>query len=127
MKYREYTNVAKNFRAGDTAWACAFHYTHDKESKSLHQEPIYGKFMIGNTQLKVDEKLERRPDYSYPEYFVPFKKNGVDLAWSKAVHMSSRHYATTEDECVELYNSLIMDAVDWHRKEIDKLEKLLLA
>ena len=127
MKYKNYMDVAKNFKAGDTVWACAFNYTHDKEGRSLHQEPVLGKFMLCSTQAKHDDKLKRYPDYTYPEYFVPFKKNGVDLAWSKAVHMHSRCYATTEEECVDLYNNLIGNAIDWHRSEIDALERMLLA
>lgn len=127
MKIKNYTEVSKNFKAGDEIWACAFNYTHDKEGKHLYQEPVFGKLMAGKTEVAHNSRIERFPDSSNVEYFVPFKKNGVDLAWSKAVLMYNRYYATTEEECVELYNSLVKNAIDWHRSEIEALEKLVLA
>ena len=124
MIITDFKDTINHFKLSDTAYACAYEYTHDKEGKCKHQKPVLGVFTAGNTEEKNAEYIAKgRTDVCY---FVPFKKNGIDLAWSKAVTIYSRCYATTQQECIALYNRLIQDSIEWHEQEIKKLEKDLL-
>ncbi|WP_370747024.1 hypothetical protein [Faecalibacillus intestinalis] len=69
--------------------------------------------------------------------FIPFKKtykgNGEnwttkDLAFSKSVVVYAREYASTYNECIEVYNDLIEHEIDKCNEIIEKLEsyKILL-
>ena len=130
MIIREYHQVSTYFAIGDEVWACAFHYSHNKESKSLHQKPVLGVLMAGDTLYSHNSKMERMRSYydkePNPGYFVPFKKNSKELAWSKSVMLSSRCYASTEEEAIQLYNDLITEAIDWHNSEIKDLQAKLI-
>ena len=44
--------------------------------------------------------------------FIPYKKNGTDLAISKSVRVSARKYADTYDEAKAAYNKLVQDRID---------------
>lgn len=123
MKVSGY-EVKKHFNVGDTVYACAYKYTRDKEQKVFHQKPIAGMLMAGKTEPKHNQRLAIGGNVI--EYFVPFKKNSTELAWSKAVSVTARNYASTYTECVELYNSLIKNAIIWHINEIEKLRGDLL-
>ena len=68
---------------------------------------------------------QREPDLTSksPRYFVPLsaKKQGTDLedlAWSKAVEISSRCYADSEQECIDLYNKLIDEDIAFFNQKI---------
>lgn len=114
--------------AGDKVWACAFQYSSDKNSKRFKQEPIYGMLMVTN---EPDKELKYRQDRmrqtgenrAHASYFVPFKKDGKSLAYSKAVHVSARQYATTQQECIEMYNGMIQKYINWYKREITGLEE----
>lgn len=43
-----------------------------------------------------------------PNHTIIWGCNFEDLAWSKAVRLCFRRYADTEDECIKIYNDLIM-------------------
>lgn len=126
MKIKEHTDIQNIFKVYDKIWACAFEYNSYKEGKFLHQKPVLGQFMAGNTLENHNRRMSRYKDKNNAVYFVPLKKNGIDLAWSKAVHITSRVYATTEEECIELYNELIQKNIDWHITEIEELKSLLV-
>lgn len=120
-------DVRSNFTVGDSVWACAYSFASNKETKTLYQEPIRGEFTAGRNISHNDVVLKRCADMGIvPEisYFVPYKKNGTGLAWSKAVETSSRMYATTYDECVELYNDKIEEYIKWCEDQIDELKKM---
>lgn len=117
-------DVNKYFNLGDIAYACAYEYTHDKNGKCKYQKPIRGMFTAGDTEAKNNEYISK--GQTNIRYFVPFKKNKEDLAWSKAVTIYARCYATTQQECITLYNKLIQANIDWHEHEIEKLRKDLL-
>lgn len=84
-----------------------------------------GKLVLGRTEsegefyLRTERKIE-------PHYFVPFKKNGKDLAWSKVVSIYSRYFTADEEESKEFYNDLIQKQIAWYASEIDKLKEDLL-
>lgn len=124
MVVTKYYDVRKVFKVGDVVYACAFEYSHEKESKALHQKPVRGMLAVCKTEEKNRIALEKG-DTSIG-YFIPFKKNSNELAWSKAVQMSSRKYASTYEECVGLYNQLIRGAIFWHQQEIANLTNELI-
>lgn len=95
-----------------------------KRERLYIKKPIRGIFTVGKTDEKNKIALSR--GNTSIGYFVPFKKNSDELAWSKAVQMSSRKYASTYEECVQLYNKLILNKVEWHQQEIEDLKKELI-
>ena len=118
-----------NLGVGDTVWACAYVYTSTKENKGLHQHPILG--VLSHT--KYEDTMQQFLDKNKykPNFFIPFKKNAKSLTYdnlqfSKAVRVESRRYATTEEECKELYNKAIQSNINWHTMEIEKLKKDML-
>lgn len=112
MKYSQFDPYQmKNHRI---IWSCNFEPTNAKEAAKYSCTPIKGMLTI-NDDLETEQGDNPTHDgfYTTPRYFVPFKKNAKgcdldDLAWSKAVNLRSRRYADTEDECIEIYNDLIM-------------------
>ena len=86
--------------------------------------PIKGMIMAGNTRERHNAvlKLSNCPK---PNYFVPFGTN-KRLSWSKAIHFQNYHYADTEQECIELYDDLIQNEINWHKAELQKLEEDLM-
>lgn len=115
---------------GDKVWAFSYRNTRDKESKSLYQKPIYGMMTYGNTEASNNRLIKIMQDKgTYGEddirvrYFTPFKKNGKDLAWSKSVLSYNREYAETEEDAKILYNGMVQLIIDWHNKEIERLNK----
>lgn len=117
----------------DVVWACMYEYTYDKEAKKLFQKPVKGVITASRYESYHNDYVERlknsenygREGYG-TQYFVPFKKNGKDLAWSKAVKVYNRRYARNEVDCIHLFNRLILNIVDWHNKEIEELKKEML-
>lgn len=95
MKYT-YENVPLN----TPIWACAYNVNNDTSHKYLIKKPVLG--IAG--------------EYN-PRYFYELKKDGTPKKSSK-VYCTSREYADTYEECVELYNSLI-------DKEIKRAEEII--
>lgn len=128
MKYTGKT-ISQFKKIGDSVWACAYKPNSSKEGKALHQAPVKGQFVMGDTKARHEKNMERYAN-SYAKglaepwaYFVPYKKNG-ELAWSKAVMLSSRSYADTYEECVEMYNAKLEACIDWHKESIAEIEAL---
>ena len=118
-----------NLKIGDILWGCAYDYTSTKEHKGLHQIPILG--MLSYTKYADCMDKYNDPNVYSPKYFIPFKKNAKtlspeNLAYSKAVYVEARQYATTELDSRHLYNELIQDNIDWHEQEIQKLKDDML-
>lgn len=111
-------------RPGSEIWACNYKTTEDKEGLRYIQLPIKGMVACAKNQ-ELHEKLMKseEPDL---RYFVPFKKNGKGLAWSKAVELDSRLYATTEEDSKEMYNEEIEYYIHKWEKEIEDLKAKLL-
>lgn len=118
-------NVKEHFKVGDTVYACAYQYNRDKEGRQFFQKPILGKLVLGRSETE-EAYYERTDRKTEPNYFVPFKKNGKDLAWSKVVTIYSRYFTDDEEESKEFYNDLIQKQIAWHESEIDKLKEDLL-
>lgn len=125
MIIKNYSYLTDNgFSVGDTIWACAFKYTYSKDGMRFSQTPIHGMLTVGNTEASHNARLGR--GVTNPSHFVPFKKDGKSLSWSKAVEISSRKFATTEKECAKLYNELVNECISWHTIEIEELKKMFV-
>lgn len=118
-------DVKEHFKVGDSVYACAYKYNRDKEGRQYFQKPILGKLVLGRSETEEDY-YARTGRKTEPNYFVPFKKNGKDLAWSKVVTIYSRYFTDDEEESKEFYNDLIQKQISWHESEIDKLKGDLL-
>lgn len=119
-----YTQLKREYKSGDSIWACAYEYNGTKECKLYFQEPVFGMLSNGNNSYWHEESM--RKGRATPSYFVPYKKNSTEPAWSKAVSISARIFAKTREECVELFNSIIRDNIRWHEEEIRNLQSALL-
>lgn len=124
MKFESYLNLGGKFKSGDVIYACAYSGTLKNDGRSLFQKPIKGIFTVANTEAK--NKLALSKGCTGIRYFVPFKINGVDLSWCRAVRISSRCYATSMEECIELYNSLVNYSISWHEDRIKGIRKDLI-
>ena len=117
MIYKEYKDI-HNIKPGTKLWACAYSFDNNKTTMGLIQKPVYG--IARGYGWNYSELAEEK---SYSAYFIPFKKNSEkDYATSKMVHIGSRVYADTYEECVELYNSLVCEKIDWFRQRIKETE-----
>lgn len=92
MKYYNITiDQAKKFiNEGKILWACAYVVNNETLHVSRHEKPVKG-------ILK---------DYRKPS-FHKFTRNGD--YYSTGVYYSSRQYADTYEECVEIFNELVMN------------------
>lgn len=108
---------------GQIAWGYAFRETEDKEELRYIQTPVKGIFARTNKPNKgEDPTIPRRPD-EYGTYFIPFKKNSNELAWSRAVATSSRAYADTYEDAVKGFNKKIDETIAHHMVLIKKREE----
>lgn len=126
MKIRSYVEARKAFLPGDEVWACAYSYDGNKEGRLYFQEPVLGKITCRNTESAEKRELQDTSTWHQPNYFVPYKKNGRDLAWSKAVSIGARCYAFSKEECIELYNELIQENINWHLNAIHELQDAMI-
>ena len=109
---------------GDDIWACAFSFNSNKETKALYQKPVRGQIVAGRTESQNKDIIKRCGGEKNATmcYFVPYSKNNTSLAWYKCVNIDSRVYATTYDECVKMYNSMVQSCIEWHNATAKKLE-----
>lgn len=117
ISYRE---INDNFKLDDEVWACAYKPTSDKEGRSNYSNPIRGRLVAENTKSRDEFRWSR--GCTDIRAFIPYKKNGKDLAWSKAVTIYSRYFTDNEAESKEYYNKLIREQIQWHQSEIEKLK-----
>lgn len=102
----------KHLNKGDLVWACAYKMNADTGRMELKSEPVYGIIVpIGCNHHRLG--------------FSILNKNGTPR--KSNVEISSRHYAATKSDCIEIYNALICDnirklAVKIHLMKNDILE-----
>lgn len=107
-----------NMQCGMIVWAYEFQETQQKESMHLSQAPIKGRISYTACEAQGCFAPGRRGGF-----FVPFRKNSeTQYAWSKAIRLSSRHYADTEEEAREDYNRIIDKNIKWYQEKIKDLE-----
>lgn len=112
-----------NLKVGDSIWACAYEFTMNSKSMKNIQKPIKGVLTTSRDKKNNDSFIalgETGTDYI--RYFVPYKKNEIDLSWSRAVEVYSRKFATTEEEATELYNKLIDEYIAHYTEMIERLK-----
>lgn len=116
------------YKTGDEIWACAYTKTFNKEGIKLVQKPIKGRLTAGKNEKKHLEILEKYGDKSADclDYFVPYKKDGTSLAWSRAVSIGARRFAATEEECREVYNKEIQHVIDFCERTIEELKEEMI-
>lgn len=108
---------------GQVIWACAYELNSKGTGKLGYSKPIQGMLMLGDTESSHD--WNEKHGYKTPRYFVPFKKNNKDLAWSKAVSIYSRRYADSKEECLEYFKDIINEEIKIHKERIRVLEEEL--
>lgn len=57
--------------------------------------------------MKKYMDLDKESDFDFTDV-----NNGKDLAWSKVVLLRNRMYATTKEECTEMFNEYIQDKIN---------------
>lgn len=103
MIYRDIAEKRK-IEPGTQIWACAYEFDNSKMQMRFIQKPVFG-------EIDGDK-------WGRGHYFIPYKKNGKDLATSKRVSIESRQFADTYEECVGLYNRLVQDKIDMFMKRV---------
>lgn len=99
MKYT-WENVPRDI----PVWGCAYDVNNDNMYNYLRKEPVLG--IVKDIRSK------------HFDIFYEINKKGEIKKYSK-VYVSSRQYADTYEECVELYNSLIDKAL----KNLEEVRK----
>lgn len=98
-QWNEYESIE-----GRPIWACEYDFCENKTSMRLIQQPIRG-IVKHHT-------------------FYPLKKNSdTEIVKSRSVYMWSRKYADTYEECVDLYNSLVRQKIEWFRDRIEEIKE----
>lgn len=101
-------------------WACAYNFDTNKTTMNLKQEPVYGILKPSNFKYKTGSTTD-------VAFFVPFKKGSdTELSTTRAIRSTSRVYADSYHECVELYNSLVQERADWFQTRKEETEMDLL-
>lgn len=122
-EYDAYT-VRTAFKHKDEVWgfACQTGRNNlyaDTVLLNAFSEPVRG--VLSNVRYEScydDKEFASKP----VEYFVPYKKRGDGLAWSKAVSIYNRHFAKTEDAAIKYFNAAIDDAIKGCNTIIQQLE-----
>lgn len=113
-----------DLKPGDTVWACAFEVTENKKSMRFIEKPIKG--MLAAFKYESNHNAAVANGSTNIGFFVPYKKDGITPAWSKVVQLKSRQYATTEEDCITLYNELVCKYINWLNCEIDTAKSYLM-
>lgn len=120
MKYRDWNEKLYKQKAGKKVWACAYDFDSNKETMGYISKPIYG--ILSDRHIRNDISEINTDERAL--YFIPFRKGSdTTLAKSKQVSIYARVYADTYEECVELYNELIQEKIDWFQNKIKKIEE----
>lgn len=110
MVYKNSADIMIGLKPEQKIWACAYQLDNNQITMGLKQKPIYG----------VIKGRYR------PEFFIPFKKNSNELAKSKQVSIYARCFADTEMECIELYNQLVQEKIDWFKVRLEETKDDLI-
>lgn len=125
MKVTNVNQLASNFKPGDIVWGCAYAYNQQNgNGDTINQLPVKG--MLSPCRHEKEYANIQNNTAQYINYFIPMKKDGKTPAWQKAIRVYALKYASTEDECKELYNELVKANIDWHKREIARLKKQLI-
>lgn len=108
-------------KVGDRVWACEFDIDVDRYNNAtvthLYCEPVYGE--IVSTYGDPEDK-------NIPWFHCSFallNKNGQPRK-SGRVSLRARRFARTYEDCVQIYNSIIDEKVDYLKEKIYELEAM---
>lgn len=90
-------------------WAVAYHIDYNRTRYALRKKPVRG-------IIRMDDKFAIG-------MFCEYKKDSLELKKSGEVYASSREYADTYEEAVELYNHLIDSAITYLNTRIEEMEQ----
>ena len=138
-----YEEVNKVASIGDKVYAYRFktssRQNNTDESKDMPigiryiQKPVLGVFTHSDNEQsenRIREKIAKGEDIKDFEkeirYFVPCRKDGKGLVWSKAVTIYSRMFTSDYGEAVEDYNRQVYNKIVTYEKYIDALRELMI-
>ena len=103
MIYIDYKDVKLN----TLVWACAYSTNDTEKSMALKKKPVLGKLM--------------GTGYGCSTQFYEVNKKG-EIKKSGSVYPYSRQYADTAQECIQLYNRLVMNQINFLKNLITDCE-----
>jgi hypothetical protein len=125
LKITDANQLTLNFKAGDVVWGCSYAYREkDGDGLAVTQLPVLGMLLPCRYEKEWEEA--KKNNIPYISYFVPLKKDGKTPSWKKAMPAYALNYASTEDECKEMYNDAVLSNIEWHKSEISRLRKELI-
>lgn len=98
----------ETLKHGDVVWACGFDIDVDRHDSSITHS--YSKPVDGMIKSMYKDTNAHANTLWYKCRFVPFAKNGK-LRKSGEVSLYARRFASTYDDCVEIYNQLIDEKI----------------
>ena len=113
MKYLNYYKEISNIKPGSILWACAYDKDNNYEHTLLFQKPVKGIVLSNEGEYKCKRWTGK--------LFFRLNKEGKPIK-SSAVSLSARKYADTYEECVEIYNSLVNERIEYLKSIIKKAE-----
>ncbi|WP_313069888.1 hypothetical protein [Lacrimispora sp.] len=108
----------KDIKNREIVYGCAFNIDFDRHS-------WYGGQVVHNICKPVKGMVKKPEDSSSYGRFYLLKRDG-STRQSGLISTESRHFAQTNEECIEIYNQLIRDKIEKLRKIADELENELL-
>lgn len=123
-KYDGYT-VQSAFKHGDEIWAFACEtgrntFYADTISLNAFSKPVRG--VLSSTKYEDDYDSDRVKSRTIG-YFIPYKKRGEGLSWSKAVSIDSRQFTETESAAIYYFNAEIDKAIKGCNAMIQQVEE----
>ena len=114
MQITDANVLSLHFMPGDVIWGCQI----PTETQS-GIAPVQG--ILSAYRYEKDSKSADKPYGDCIDYFIPLKADGKTPSWKKAVKAYTMTYATTEDECKNIYNTSLKSMMDMHAKQIKNL------
>lgn len=113
MKYTTYEEI-RNAPVNKEIWACAYDEDNNYDYSHLRQEPVKGMIVYNSGENKVRLYSDK--------IFMKIGRGGK-LVKSSSISLLSRKYADTYEECVEVYNSLINERIEYLKSVIEESKK----
>ena len=111
----------KTLKHGDIVWACAFDVDMDRKTWNretvvhLKCEPVLG-MIVSFSKNHIDAS------WRYCEFAI--LKNSGEPRKSGRVSLNARRFAHTYEDCVELFNSIIEEKIQYLNGKISELEEM---
>lgn len=109
----------KTLKHGDIVWACAFDIDVDRYNQSSDIKHLYCKPVKGIVVENLDA-------HWYDLKFAITSKDGTPRK-SGRVSLNARRFTYTYEDCVELFNSIIEEKIQYLNGKISELEEMKIA